>query len=75
MNRPKMGFLLPPRLFEAEIRELLGDYLTEERLSKGGIFEPRATLALRDRVLRGEPVQFEKYWFPLAFEMWRARWL
>ena len=76
MDRPKMGFGVPIfDWFNAELKDYLMTYLSEERLKQGGIFNVQAVINLRNRYLAGLDVNFNQIWFLLIFEMWREKWM
>lgn len=76
MDRPKMGFGVPIfDWFKVELKEYLFTYLNEERLDKGGIFNVKQVIKLRDRYLSGQDININQLWFLLMFEMWREKWM
>lgn len=76
MDRPKMGFGVPVfDWFKDELKDYLMEYLSEERLKQGGIFNVQAVTNLRDRYLAGLDVNINQIWFLLMFEMWREKWM
>jgi asparagine synthase (glutamine-hydrolysing) len=75
-ERPKMGFTVPiNRWLHNELKELLLDNLSSERLKSEGLFNQ----ALVEKKLREHlSGQFNHYlclWPLLMWEMWRERWL
>lgn len=76
MDRPKMGFSSPvTQWFRAELKEYFLHYLSHERLSKAGLFNPDEVIRLRDDYLNGKNVSVDRLWFILMFEMWYERWM
>lgn len=76
MDRPKMGFGLPIfNWIKDELKSYLMEYLSEERLIEGGIFNVDEVILLRDRYLAGSEVNINQIWYLLIFEMWREKWL
>jgi asparagine synthase (glutamine-hydrolysing) len=80
-RRPKQGFELPfAEWFQREPwRSFLIDLLSEERLRRQGIFDPRQVVALRDSFLDDpealrQPVSAyqlrHRVWMLLVFQMW-----
>ncbi len=75
-ERPKMGFTVPiNRWLHNELKDLLLDNLSSERLKREGLFNQ----ALVEKKLREHlSGQFNHYlclWPLLMWEMWRERWL
>jgi asparagine synthase (glutamine-hydrolysing) len=76
MDRPKMGFSPPvTEWFRDELKVYFLHYLSHERLSKEGLFNPDEVLRLRDDYLDGKNVSVHRLWFILMFEMWYERWM
>lgn len=75
-ERPKMGFAVPiDRWLRTELKELLLDYLSPERLKKEGLFNQ---ILVENRVkehLSGRINHHYRLWSLLMWEMWRERWL
>jgi asparagine synthase (glutamine-hydrolysing) len=75
-ERPKMGFGVPiDRWLRGELKELLLDYLSPERLRNEGLFEAGEV----EKKIR-EHLTFKAYhqyqlWSLLMWEMWRERWM
>jgi asparagine synthase (glutamine-hydrolysing) len=75
-ERPKMGFALPLDLWlRGELRDMLKDYLSWERLSEEGIFSPSAVHAYLKEHLEGRAAHHHRLWSIMMWEMWRDRWL
>jgi len=75
-DRPKMGFGVPiDGWLRGELKDLLLDFLSPERLRKEGLFQTREV----EKKIR-EHLSFKAYhqyrlWALLMWEMWRERWL
>ena len=75
-ERPKMGFGVPiDKWFRGELKELLLDYLSTERLRKEGLFEPGLVDKKIEEHLSGKVNHQYPLWALLMWEMWRDRWL
>ncbi len=76
MDRPKQGFLVPIMgWFRNELKDIVMNYLDEDRLRKEGLFNPKEVVALRDRYLNGYSENIQKLWHLLIFQMWKDRWM
>jgi asparagine synthase (glutamine-hydrolysing) len=76
LDRPKQGFGVPVRQwFKKELRDLLVEYLSPERLAREGFLNPPVMQKLLGEYLDGKIVRFDRLWFPLMFEMWHDRWM
>ncbi len=75
-DRPKMGFGVPiDGWLRGELKELLLDYLSPQRLKKEGLFQTNEV----EKKIR-EHLEFKAYhqyrlWALLMWEMWREKWL
>jgi asparagine synthase (glutamine-hydrolysing) len=75
MERPKMGFIVPIMgWFRNELKDLIYEFLDEEKLDRDDIFNTRQVLVLRDKYLAGKSVNVQKLWHILIFQMWKSRW-
>jgi len=75
-ERPKMGFGVPiDRWFRDELKELLSDYLSPERLKKEGLFDETLVERRMKEHLSGRVDHQYRLWSLLMWEMWRERWL
>jgi len=75
-ERPKMGFGVPiDKWFRNELKDLLLDYLSPERLKKEGIFDQYLVEEKIKEHLSGEVNHQYRLWSLLMWEMWRERWL
>jgi asparagine synthase (glutamine-hydrolysing) len=76
IDRPKKGFGIPvAKWFRGELRELLLDVLGEERIRRGGLFEPTHVSRLITEHLSGTRDNRSALWNLLIFELWRERYL
>lgn len=75
-ERPKMGFGVPiDRWFRGELKNLLLDYLSTERLRKEGLFDHTLIERKINEHLSGHANHQYRLWSLLMWEMWRERWL
>lgn len=75
-ERPKMGFGVPiDKWFRNELKDLLLDYLSPERLKKEGVFDQYLVEEKIKEHLLGEVNHQYRLWPLLMWEMWRERWL
>ncbi len=75
-ERPKMGFGVPiDKWFRNELKDLLLDYLSPERLKKEGVFDQYLVEEKIKEHLSGEVNHQYRLWSLLMWEMWRERWL
>jgi asparagine synthase (glutamine-hydrolysing) len=75
-ERPKMGFGVPiDRWFRHEVKGLLLDYLSPERLRKEGLFDKSLVENKIREHLSGKANHQYRLWALLMWEMWRERWL
>jgi asparagine synthase (glutamine-hydrolysing) len=75
-DRPKMGFGVPiHQWLRDELRPLLLDYLSTERLEKEGLFSPRLVERKIKEHLSGKFNHKDSLWSLLVWELWRERWL
>jgi asparagine synthase (glutamine-hydrolysing) len=75
-DRPKMGFGVPiDGWLRNDLKELLLDYLSPERLKKEGLFEAREVeKKIKDHLAFKAYHQY-RLWALLMWEMWRERWI
>jgi asparagine synthase (glutamine-hydrolysing) len=76
INRPKKGFGIPvaPWL-RRELRSLMQDALSEDRLRRQGLFEPAYVSTLVEDHQRGRRDNRKLLWTLLMFQLWHERWL
>jgi asparagine synthase (glutamine-hydrolysing) len=75
-ERPKMGFGIPiDQWLRAELKSLLMDYLSNERLKKEGLFDTAVVDQKVKEHLSGRTNHQYRLWSLLMWEMWRERWL
>ena len=71
-----MGFGVPiDRWFRNELKDLLFDYLSTERLKKEGLFDTTLVENRLKEHLSGQINHQYRLWALLMWEMWRERWL
>jgi asparagine synthase (glutamine-hydrolysing) len=76
IERPKMGFGVPiDRWFRKELKDLLHDYLSPERLKKEGLFDHTLVEDRLKEHISGQINHQYRLWALLMWEMWRERWL
>ncbi|MGR3302796.1 MAG: asparagine synthase (glutamine-hydrolyzing), partial [Candidatus Scalindua sp.] len=75
-DRPKKGFSVPiHNWFKDDLKELMIDYLSPERIKREGIFNSEAVTSLKNGYFNNDGVSVRKLWFLLMFEMWQDRWI
>jgi asparagine synthase (glutamine-hydrolysing) len=75
VDRPKQGFAIPlDKWLRGDLRELVNDYLSPDRIRQAGIFDPTVIEQTTKRFLGGDDLLTTQLWFTLAFEMWREEW-
>jgi asparagine synthase (glutamine-hydrolysing) len=75
-ERPKMGFTVPlHRWFDNELKDLLLDHLSSERLKREGLFNEALVEQKLKEHLSGRFNHQVCLWSLLTWEMWRERWL
>jgi asparagine synthase (glutamine-hydrolysing) len=75
-ERPKMGFGVPiDRWLRFELKDLLLDYLSAERLKREGFFDASFVEKKIKEHLSGQVNHQYRLWSLLMWEMWRERWL
>jgi asparagine synthase (glutamine-hydrolysing) len=75
-ERPKMGFGVPiDRWFRGELKALLLDYLSAERLKREGLFDQGLVEKKIREHMSSEVNHQYRLWTLLMWEMWRERWL
>jgi len=75
-KRPKMGFAIPiHKWFRNELKELLLDYLSPERVKREGLFDHKLVEQKIQEHLSGKINHQYRIWALLMWEMWREKWL
>lgn len=75
-ERPKMGFGVPiDRWLRNELKDLLLDYLSPERLKKEALFDHTLVADRLKEHLSGQGNHQYRLWALLMWEMWKERWL
>jgi asparagine synthase (glutamine-hydrolysing) len=75
-ERPKMGFGVPiDHWLRHELKDLLLDYLSAERLNKEGLFNSNFVEKKIKEHLCGQVNHQYRLWPLLMWEIWRERWL
>ena len=76
MERPKHGFGIPVDVWlRKELRYLLDEYLDPSLVHAQGCFNSVEISAIKQQFLAGKPINFNRIWFLLMFQMWYARWM
>ncbi len=76
MERPKRPFIAPLMVwFREELQEQLKYFLSENSLSKTGVFDHAPIIRLRDEYLAGKKVNYQKLWQVLMFQLWYNQWI
>ena len=75
-QRPKTGFGVPiGEWFRSELKELLLDYLSAERLKQKGLFNPSFVEEKIKEHMSGRINHQYRLWSLLTWEMWHERWI
>ena len=75
VDRPKQGFAIPLESWlKTDLKELVEDYLGEDRIRRAGIMNPNLVTQSIKRFYEGDSTLSSPLWFLLAFEMWRENW-
>jgi len=75
-ERPKMGFAVPiDSWLRGELKNMLLDYLSWERLTAEGLFSPLVVHRSIKEHMTGVCNHQHRLWAILMWEMWRERWL
>jgi asparagine synthase (glutamine-hydrolysing) len=76
IRRPKKGFSFPvARWLRSELRPLVLDLLSEDRLRRQGLFDPALVGALLKDHFDGRADNRKALWTLLVFQLWHARYL
>jgi len=75
ITRRKEGFSIPIKHWlRSELKSLMLDHLSEERMRDGGYFRYPAVKRMIDRHLAGKANHSHQLWALLVFEIWRDNW-
>ena len=75
LDRPKHGFGIPiDSWLRNDLKNLLLDYLSPERISREGIFNPKIIEKELKSFLNGN-IYAARVWNILVFEMWKEKWM
>jgi asparagine synthase (glutamine-hydrolysing) len=73
--RPKEGFSIPIKHWlKTELRPLMEELLTDDRIAADGIFSPAAIRRLKEEHLVGRANHSHILWSLIVFHDWRRRW-
>ncbi len=76
VDRPKQGFTIPLEAWlRGDMKDLVREHLSEDRVRRAGLFNPRVVQDLVDDFYGGDGKLTVMLWHLLAFEMWRSRWM
>ena len=76
LDRPKKGFSVPiHNWFKDDLKGLMIDYLSPERIIREGILNSEAVTELKNSYFNNNGVSIRKLWFLLMFEMWHENWM
>lgn len=76
LDRPKMGFIVPIMgWFRNELKDIILEYLDEQKLREDLIFNATEVIKIRDSYLAGNSINVQKLWHILIFQMWKKRWM
>jgi len=74
--RPKAGFTAPVRSWiVGELRPMVGDLLSPERVRERGLFDPRAVSQMIDDFSSGREDTALRIWTLLTLELWQQQFL
>lgn len=76
INRPKKGFNIPvAKWFRHELKGLLLDTLSRDRVQRQGLFRPEAVEALLSQHFTGKRDNRKLLWTLLVLQLWYDRWM
>ena len=75
-RRRKKGFMIPSATWiNGELRPLVGDMLSPQRIKNQGIFDPKYVQRLVNEHRIGRANHAKKIWSLMMFEFWHEKWL
>jgi asparagine synthase (glutamine-hydrolysing) len=76
LEREKQGFSIPMKNWlKKELRELMEDVLSKERLKRNDYFDYQYVEKLKKNHLEGKRDHWHKLWALICFEMWHERYI
>ena len=73
-DRPKWGFSIPlDQWLGKELKTLIVDTITQDRLDEVGIFKSTEVLQIVDRFFKGEQYLYNKIWLIYVFLSWEEK--
>lgn len=76
IDRPKMGFGIPIfEWFQNDLKKLFADHMNEEQLNKHHLLNTRLVQSWLTKYYAGEPININKLWLILVFQMWYRKWM
>jgi asparagine synthase (glutamine-hydrolysing) len=76
VHRKKKGFGMPvARWFCSDLKEMLTDYLSPERVAAEGIFDPGYVESLVSDHLEQRQNNYKQLWTLMVFEMWMEKYM
>jgi asparagine synthase (glutamine-hydrolysing) len=76
MDRPKMGFGVPLESWlRVELKDMLMATLTDNLITKQGVFNPNQIKKMREGFLSGKPIESERLARLFFFQLWYAKWI
>jgi len=74
--RRKEGFSIPIKHWlRVELRDLMENYLSEKRISEGGLFQYTPIRDMKNSHIRGRENYSHQLWALMIFEIWREKYL
>jgi asparagine synthase (glutamine-hydrolysing) len=71
LNQKKMGFQVPlAKWINSDLKEMIGEYLSPERIKKDGFFNPDFVDSLRETHKSGKRNLYDQIYSILIFNMW-----
>lgn len=75
-ERPKKGFSVPIDFwFKKELRPLLREYLSPQKIEREGIFNKKIVEEELNSYFSGKSVSVNRLWLILMFQLWKEKWL